>query len=166
MTKLGMLFTALALVGLTAAQVRADSNFKLALPDHPGQLRWSAEGFRIIQSSAKPKGNEIGIRGRDETGRLTFLVFLFLVPEQAPLTSAKCRDGALQPEKKDNPTLKIIGTSEKARPGTLPVSVVTYTVRTLVVGRYTSYAGSWRPGTCVAIWSFTVTPQSALKMRT
>ncbi|MGB8967621.1 MAG: tetratricopeptide repeat protein, partial [Candidatus Sulfotelmatobacter sp.] len=126
---LGMLFTALALIGLTVAQVRADSNFKLALPDHPGQLRWSAEGFRIIQSSAKPKGNEIGIRGRDETGRLTFLVFLFLIPEQAPLTSAKCRDGALQPEKKDNPTLKIIGTSEKARPGTLPVSVVTYAVR-------------------------------------
>ncbi len=135
-----MLFTALALVGFTAAQARSDSNFKLALPDHRGQLRWSAEGFKIIQSSAKPNGHEIGIRGRDETGRLTFLGFLFLVPEQAPLTSAKCRDSALQPEKKGNPTLKIIGTSENAQPGTLPVSVVTYTVndaggRTLYIVR-------------------------------
>ena len=129
MTRFGMLFTALALAGFTVAQAIADSNFKLALPDHRGQLRWSAEGFKIIQSSAKPNGSEIGIRGRDETGRLTILGFLFLVPEQAPLTSAKCRDGALQPEKKGNPTLKIIGTSENAKPGTSPVSVVMYTVR-------------------------------------
>ena len=56
MTKLGMLFTALALIGLTVAQVRADSNFKLALPDHPGQLRWSAEGFRIIPILSKTEG--------------------------------------------------------------------------------------------------------------
>jgi hypothetical protein len=128
MTRFGILFTVLALMGFTVAQAIADSDFKLALPDHRGQLRWTAEGFKIIQSSAKPNGHEIGIRGRDETGRLTFLGFLFLVPEQAPLTSAKCRDSALEPEKKDNPTLKIIGTTENAQPGTLPVSIVTYTV--------------------------------------
>ncbi|MFZ0298796.1 MAG: hypothetical protein WAM13_10655 [Candidatus Sulfotelmatobacter sp.] len=34
----------------------------------------------------------------------------------------------MKPEKKGNPTLKVIGTSEIAQPGTLPVSVVTYTV--------------------------------------
>src|ERR1039457_4137663 len=129
MTRFGMLFTALALTGLAIAQSRSDSDFRLALPDHRGQLRWSAEGFKIVQSSAKPNGREIGIRGRDETGRLTFLGFLFLVSEQAPLTSTKCRENALQPEKNGNPTLKIKGTSENTAPSTLPVSVVTYTAK-------------------------------------
>lgn len=124
-----MLFTALTLIGVSIAQTSDDGDFKLALPDHRGQLRWSAQGFKIIQSSAKPNGREIGIRGRDESGRLTFLGFLFLVPEQAPLTSAKCRDNALEPEKKGNPTLKIIGTSENAQSGLLPVAVATYTAR-------------------------------------
>jgi hypothetical protein len=124
-----VLFTTLALVVFPVAQSGTDSSFKLALPDHRGQLSWSADGFKIIQSSAKPGGREIGIRGRDEGGRLTFLGFLFLVPEQAPLTGAKCRDGALEPERKSNPTLKIVGTSENAQPGALPVSVVTYTAK-------------------------------------
>jgi len=128
MTRFGVLFTALTLIGLSVAQTSTDSDFKLALPEHRGQLRWSAEGFTVIQSSAKPGGREIGIRGRNQTGQ-TFLGFLFLVPEQVPLTSGKCRDGALEPEKKSNPTLKIVGTSETTRPGNLPVSVVTYTAK-------------------------------------
>jgi hypothetical protein len=49
---------------------------------------------------------------KDEAGRLTFLGFLFLVPEQAPMNSAKCREGALEPEKKSNPSLKVLGLSE------------------------------------------------------
>lgn len=129
MTRFGMLFTALALTGFAIAQNRTDSDFRLALPNHRGQLRWSAQGFKVVQSSAKPNGREIGIRGKDETGRLTFLGFLFLVSEQAPLTSTKCLENALPPEKKGNPTLKIIGTSENTPPGTLPVSVVTYTAK-------------------------------------
>jgi hypothetical protein len=129
MIRFGTLFTLLALVNVSVAQATTDSNFKLALPNHRGQLRWSAEGFKVIQSSAKPDGREIGIRGRNESGRLTFLTFLFLVPEQAPLTSAKCRDGALEQEKKSNPTLKIVGTSENTHPSALPISVVTYTAK-------------------------------------
>lgn len=123
------LFAALALMAFAVAQDRIGSDFRLALPDHPGQLRWSAEGFKIIQSSAKANRREIGIRGRDETGRLTFLGFLFLVPEEAPLTSAKCRENALGPEEKGNPTLKIAATSENIQPGALPISIVTYTTK-------------------------------------
>lgn len=67
---------------------------------HPGQLRWRADGFKIVETSAKSKGQEIGLRGADESGRLTFLGFLFLVPEQAPLTSEKCRAGILEEQKR------------------------------------------------------------------
>lgn len=108
------------------AQTASDGNFRLALPDHRGQLTWSAEGFKIIQSSAKPGGREIGIRGRDESGRLTFLGFLFLIPEEAPLTSAKCRAGAVESMKKGNPKLKILETSGKALPDALQISMASY----------------------------------------
>jgi hypothetical protein len=131
MAQFGLAFAAVALATLSIhARTLANPGFKLALPEHSGQLRWSADGFKILENSAKPNGHEIGIRGRDGSGRLTFLGFLFLFPEQAPLTSAKCRDGVLNPEKNSNPTLKIVQSSEIARPGgSLPVSLVTYTSR-------------------------------------
>jgi hypothetical protein len=112
-----------------AAQTTDDANFKLALPEHRGQLIWSADGFKIIQSSAKPNGRELGIRGKNESGRLTFLGFLFLFPDQAPLTSASCRDGVMSPEKKSDAHLKILATLDSTRPGGPPVSLVSYTTR-------------------------------------
>jgi hypothetical protein len=121
------LIVAIVFVFRAAAQTSADGSFKLALPEHQGQLTWSAPGFNIVQSSAKPGGREMGIRGKDGSGRLTFLSFLFLFPEQAPLTSAKCRDGVLDPAKKSNPTLKVLETSQNTAPGSLPVSIVSYT---------------------------------------
>ncbi len=130
MNRVGVFFTVFAVIAFPFAQTQtSNSDFKLALPAHRGQLQWSAEGFKVVESSAKPNGREIGIRGREDSGRLTFLGFLFLVQEPAPLTNAKCRDNALEPAKKENPTLKIVGTTEIARPGALPVSVVTYTAR-------------------------------------
>jgi hypothetical protein len=130
MAKAGVVLIALVAFGLSAvADTIADANFTLALADHNGQLRWSADGFKIIQSSAKQNGREIGIRGKDRSGRLTFLGFLFLFPEQAPLTNAKCRDGVLEPEKKSNVTLKILGTSDNTRRGSPSVSLVTYTAQ-------------------------------------
>jgi hypothetical protein len=114
----------------TLANATSDeSAFKLALVDHAGQLSWSAEGFKIIESSAKPGGNEIGIRGQDQSGQQTFLGFLFLFPEKAPLTSAKCLGGVIGPEKKSSPSLKVLGTEEISQPGTLPVSLVSYTAK-------------------------------------
>jgi tetratricopeptide (TPR) repeat protein len=121
---------AIALLALPVyGQTAVTTEFKLALPDYKGQLRWSADGFKIIQTSAKPNGREIGIRGQDASQRVTFLGFLFVFPELAPLTSAKCRDGVLDPEKKGNPTLKVVESSEIARPGGLPISLVSYTSR-------------------------------------
>jgi len=104
----------------------SDADFRLALVNHAGQLSWSADGYKVVQSSAKPNDNEIGIRGKNGSG-ITFLGFLFLVPERAPLTSEKCRDGALDAEKKSNSSLKIQSSSEVSGSGNLPVSVVSYT---------------------------------------
>lgn len=129
MTRIGAVFAIIAVVSISAlSQTTSDNSFTVALPDHKGQLRWSAEGFKVVQSSAKPNRREIGIRGKDDSGRLAFLGFLFLVPEQAPLTGAKCRDGALEPEKKANSTLKILGVSD-VQSGALPVSLVNYTAQ-------------------------------------
>lgn len=102
------------------------ADFKLSLPEHKGQLKWAANGFESVQTSARPNGHEMGIRTRETSGRLNSLGFLFLVPDDAALTSEKCRDGALAQEKTNSPGLKILSTSEIPRPGGLPVSLVVY----------------------------------------
>lgn len=111
--------------------------FALALPEHTGKLQWSASEFKAVEFSAKANGNEIGIRGKDEAGKVTFLGFLFVFSELAPLSTAKCRDGVLDPEKKANPRVNITGTSEHTSAGGLPVSLVSYTVKS--AGAKTSY---------------------------
>ena len=122
---LGLLLVA----GVSApAQTAADGEFKLALPGHKGQIAWKAAGFQIVETSAKPEGNEIGIRGRNASGGLSFLGFLFVVPGSEPLTSAKCRDGAIEPEKSENSNLKVTRMSEVSRPDRIPVSMVDYNV--------------------------------------
>jgi tetratricopeptide (TPR) repeat protein len=126
MKKFKSFFAAMAITILCAMAYGRDGDFKLALVDHPGQLTWSAGGFRIIEVSAKPSGREMGIRGQDPSHRLTFLGFLFLFPEQAPLTSSKCRDGVMGPEKAGNTTLKILESTELTPANNLPVSVVSY----------------------------------------
>jgi hypothetical protein len=128
-TNLLLNFVAIIFLSTVSHAAANDDAFKVALVDHPGQLTWSAEGFKIIESSAKPGGNEIGIRGQDQSGQQTFLGFLFLFPEKAPLTSAKCLDGVIGPEKKSSPSLKVFGTEEISQPGNLPVSLVSYTAR-------------------------------------
>jgi hypothetical protein len=55
-----------------------------------------------------------------------FLGFLFLVTDQGPLTSAKCRDNALAAAKKANSTLRTLATSQIAQSGNLPIEVVSY----------------------------------------
>lgn len=109
------------------AQTQANGDYRLALPDHKGKLTWSIDGFTIVENSAKSNGREIGVRGRDASGQVTFLGFLFLAPESAPLTSAKCRDAALAQEKKTDATLKIVRTFESPRPGGLPIALVVHT---------------------------------------
>jgi len=101
-----------------------NADFNLALPDHPGQLRFQAQGFQIVQSSAKPNGNEIGIRGSSTSG-LGFLAFLFLLPEQKSLTSAACRDIELNTEKQCDRAFKISSLSDIR--GNPPIALASYT---------------------------------------
>lgn len=131
MLRTNLLLSLVALTCFSTAVYAADNDdsFKLALVDHPGQLSWSAVGFKIVESSAKPGGKEIGIRGQNQSGQQTFLGFLFLFPEKAPLTSAKCLDGVIGPEKKNTPSLKITGADQISQPGSLPVSLVSFTAK-------------------------------------
>jgi hypothetical protein len=127
MKRLETLLLLAACASSVPAQTQSTGDYRLALPDHKGQLMWSVDGFKIIENSAKPNGGELGVLGRDASGQITFLGFLFLAPETAPMTSAKCRDSALAQEKKTDPTLKIAGTFEVATPGSLPVALVNFT---------------------------------------
>jgi tetratricopeptide (TPR) repeat protein len=116
-------------IGAIAGQAQSlskDGSFLLALPAHEGQLEWNATGFSVVQTSAKPNSAEIGVRASDGSGQFTLLGFLFLFPEQAPMTSAKCRDGVMEPAKKSNPTITIAGTSEMARSDGPPLELVSY----------------------------------------
>jgi hypothetical protein len=120
------LFLLLLTAGSIFAQTLPNSDYRLALPDHNGQLSWSVSGFGIVENSAKPNGKELGVRARDASGKVTFLGFLFVVPD-APTTSVKCRDDVLAQEKKANSTLKIVRTSEILAPAGLPVALVAHT---------------------------------------
>ena len=115
--------------GAPAGKSGGSADFKLVLANHNGQIQWKASGYKITETSAKPDGREIGIRAQDASGRLNFLGFLFQVPEQAPLTSAKCKDGSLEQEKANDPTYKQTRMSEVARTDKVPVSVVDYSVQ-------------------------------------
>jgi len=124
--------------------------FKLALAEHTGQLRWHAEGFTIIQTSAKANGHEIGVRAQDASGRLTFMGFLFLIPKDAPLTAAKCRDGIMDAEKKADPKLKAAESVQMKTQNGFPVTVVTYTARGENEKPGIRFAPSSRPATRAA----------------
>jgi tetratricopeptide (TPR) repeat protein len=120
-------FAFAAMVAPALAQTNGD--FHLALPEHNGQLNFSAPGYEIVQYSARPNGDELGLRGSDAAGEIHFLVFLFDLSQKAPLTGAKCRDGEMGPEQKANHSLKILASSEITNPGALPVSLVDYSVK-------------------------------------
>jgi hypothetical protein len=52
------------------------------------------KGFHVTQTSAKPNGNELGIRAHDD-GHTEILAFLFLMPENNSQTAASCRKAEL-----------------------------------------------------------------------
>jgi hypothetical protein len=80
MPKSSFVSLALSLLPSVAVCGASDAAFKLALVNRVGQLSWSAEGYEIVQYSAKPNGSEVGIRSRNESG-IGLIGFLFLFPE-------------------------------------------------------------------------------------
>jgi hypothetical protein len=104
-----------------------DGNFKLSLTAHQGQLRWRAAGYHVTQFSAKPNGDEIGLRAADESRKVTFLTFVFTVAGQRSLTSAKCKDSALEELKKSNPNATVSAAPQIHSPNELPIEIVAYT---------------------------------------
>lgn len=118
---------AIVVTGLSAgAQSAEDGHFRLALPDQAGQISWQADGFQVVQSSAKPGGNEIGLRGKDASGRLAFLGFLFRL--NGAQSSAKCRDGVVEANKHNLPAFKVAHMSEIPRSGGIPVVLIEYSL--------------------------------------
>jgi tetratricopeptide (TPR) repeat protein len=102
--------------------------YTLALPNHLGLLHLEAPSFPIVEASAKPAGTEFGLRGSDDSASIDLLVFLFLYPEEAPLTSEKCRDAILGHLAADNPTAKI-GATGVLSERNLPLAFAEYVVR-------------------------------------
>jgi hypothetical protein len=124
---------AVALIAIVSSPVRAfcqtsaTRDFRLALPNHKGQLVWTASGFEVKQLSAKANGNEIGVRATNPDG-ITFLGFFFLFSEQAPMTSGKCLSGVMEPAKKENKKLKVESTTEFPSASGPTVDVTSYFV--------------------------------------
>ena len=128
MFKRGLVLISLILCYLASfAQAETDNDFRVVLPTHPGQLEWSAKGFTIVESSAKPSDDEIGIRGKNDAASLQFVGFLVHLPDDAPLTSAKCREGFLKEEKENTIAFMILKMEEITRPGAVTLSLTTYT---------------------------------------
>ena len=70
-------------------------------------------GFKVIQTSAKPGGTELGLRVHDK-GNTVALLFLFLAPKESRGNAAACRQGELdQVQKSMGPNFKDV----KLNPG-------------------------------------------------
>jgi hypothetical protein len=125
------------LLGCTAAAQPPDMSppgYTLALPTGPGRLHLEAPTFNIVEASAKPSGSEVGLRGQDQSASIDLLVFLFRYPEEAPLTSEKCRDNIMRHVQLDESPVTI--KSQTVLPGkNPPIALVQYS--------QTSAPGQW-----------------------
>jgi tetratricopeptide (TPR) repeat protein len=77
-----------------------------ALPSHTGAMVLDLTGFKVIQSSAKPGGAELGLRvhAKDNT---VALLFLFLASKEPRGNAAACQQGELdQVQKNMGPNFK------------------------------------------------------------
>lgn len=98
--------------------------YTLALPTHPGRLQLDAPTFDIVEASAKPSGSEFGLRGQDKVQAINLLVFLFRYPEEAPLTSEKCRDAMMRHVQDESSTT--IQSKKVLSTRTPPIALVEY----------------------------------------
>jgi len=114
-----------AVLSCTRAQDMHQQDYTLSLPTHPGRLHLEAPTFKIVEASAKPDGNEFGLRGQNPDASVSLLVFLFRIPEEAPLTSAKCRNYMLYHAQHADPSIHI--QLEKVLPaGNIPLALAQY----------------------------------------
>jgi hypothetical protein len=109
---------------VTRAQDMHQQDYTFSLPTHPGRLHLEAPTFKIVEASAKPDGNEFGLRGQNADASVSLLAFLFRIPEEAPLTSAKCRDYMLSHAQHADPSIHI--QLEKVLPAGLPLALAQY----------------------------------------
>lgn len=98
-------------VSALAQEPAIQPGFLLELPSRPGMLQLDAPQFPIVEASAKPAGAEFGLRGEDRSDGIDLLVFLFRLPDEAPMTGAKCRDAMLGHEKAGDRSLTIQSTA-------------------------------------------------------
>jgi hypothetical protein len=73
-----------------------EHDFNSALPEHPGQLRWSAPGSPSLRHRrSRPDGKSVcAVRMLPQ--KSAFSAFFSFFRKRAPLTSVKCRDGAIK----------------------------------------------------------------------
>jgi hypothetical protein len=110
---------------VSRGQEMRQQDYTLSLPTRPGRLHLDAPTFKIVEASAKPDGNEFGLRGQNPDASVSLLVFLFLIPAEAPLTSAKCRDSMLSHAQHADPSIQI--QLEKVLPsGNIPLALAQY----------------------------------------
>jgi tetratricopeptide (TPR) repeat protein len=104
---LGLKYIRIALSGIVLLPFVAHSETQpFALPFHPGAVILDLAGFKVIQTSAKPGGAELGLRVHDQ-GNTVVLLFLFLAPKEPRGDAAACRQGELdQVQKSMGPNFK------------------------------------------------------------
>jgi len=101
-----------------------------AFATHPGYLELNLPSYAITELSAKPNGNEFGIRAQDRSTGITELGFLYLPAAKAPLTAASCMQSQLNSELREIQDQasyrKLSGKRVVRSPSGLEVAVVEY----------------------------------------
>jgi hypothetical protein len=89
------------IASLTSCTTAFAQTQPFALPAHKGAMLLDLDGFNVTQSSAKPNGDELGIRAHDQEN-MELLAFLFLTPQNHAQTSTTCLRGDIDQAKKDS----------------------------------------------------------------
>ncbi len=109
---------------------RGAQPFAFAFATHPGYLELNLPTYAITELSAKPNGNEFGIRAKDRDTGMTELGFLYLPAGKSPLTADSCMQSQLRSEMKeiqDQASYRNLKGKRIARsPSGLEVGVVEY----------------------------------------
>lgn len=89
------LFSMFLLLGSCTSAALSQTEVE-TLRTHSGALLADLTGLHVTQRSAKPNGQEIGVRAHD-AGTTELLIFLFVTPDQFPHSAASCLDEDLKP---------------------------------------------------------------------